>query len=277
VFLICIYRELKREGIITYHELVSEAECEVDRNRKKKLELVLSGFPEKYRNVANSFDQNINNDDNQISHFLDADGKWIRAEAITTREMQWILKKAMDKITSQDFNHKTGIDNYDPNNIKRFRQSCKNPKLRNIYFRMINNDFFTHERMFKYKMVESPMCPRCGSIENMKHQIWECFEAQNIWNLYNNFIMTTRAPNTHLIRNYESIFQIDNVDCINIIRIKIVQEMIQIVRPTKWQKTDLVDLIQNLKNIEKYNAKLNYVEDKIKLKWNITNTYLETE
>jgi hypothetical protein len=53
--------------------------------------------------------------------------------------------------------------------------------------------------------------------------------------------------------------------------------MIQIVRPTKWQKTDLVDLIQNLKNIEKYNAKLNYVEDKIKLKWNITNTYLETE
>jgi cyclopropane fatty-acyl-phospholipid synthase-like methyltransferase len=87
VFLICIYRELKREGIITYHELVSEAKCEVDRNRKKKLELVLSGFPEKYRNVANSFDQNINNDDNQISHFLDADGKWIRAEAITTREM----------------------------------------------------------------------------------------------------------------------------------------------------------------------------------------------
>jgi len=89
--------------------------------------------------------------------------------------------------------------------------------------------------------------------------------------------MTTRAPNTHLIRNYESIFQIDNVDCINIIRIKIVQEMIQIVRPTKWQKTDLVNLIQNLKNMEKYNAKLNHVEDKIKLKWNITNTYLETE
>jgi hypothetical protein len=27
-------------------------------------------------------------------------------------------------------------------NIIKFRKNCKNPKLRNIYFRLIHNDFF---------------------------------------------------------------------------------------------------------------------------------------
>jgi hypothetical protein len=33
--------------------------------------------------------------------------------------------------------------------IEMLKFKCKNPKLRNIYFRIIHNDFFTHVRMKK--------------------------------------------------------------------------------------------------------------------------------
>jgi hypothetical protein len=38
-----------------------------------------------------------------------------------------------------------GIDIFDEDNNTRFRNNCKNPKLRNTY----SNDFFTHVSMKK--------------------------------------------------------------------------------------------------------------------------------
>jgi hypothetical protein len=66
---------------------------------------------------------------------------------ITVKELQVTQKNAMKKIDILDVKNKVGIDNIDEDNITRFRSNCKNPKLRNIYFRLIHNDFFTHVRM----------------------------------------------------------------------------------------------------------------------------------
>jgi hypothetical protein len=38
--------------------------------------------------------------------------------------------------------------------------TARNPKLRNIYFRLIHNDFFTGVRMKKYRMTKDDECPR---------------------------------------------------------------------------------------------------------------------
>ncbi len=51
-------------------------------------------------------------------------------------------------------------DNFDEDNIARFRNNCKNPKLINILFRLIQNDFFMHVTMKKYNMTLKDECPR---------------------------------------------------------------------------------------------------------------------
>ena len=67
--------------------------------------------------------------------------------SITVKELQVTLKNALKKIEALDVKNKLGIDNFDEENITRFRNNCKNPNLRNIYFRLIHNDFFTRVRI----------------------------------------------------------------------------------------------------------------------------------
>jgi hypothetical protein len=45
------------------------------------------------------------------------------------KELQVTLKNALMKIDVLDFKKKLGIDNFDEENITRFRSNCKNPKL----------------------------------------------------------------------------------------------------------------------------------------------------
>ena len=84
----------------------------------------------------------------------------------------------MNKITKQNFNVKLEIKNFDKNNFTKFRHHCKNVKLRHIYFRLISRDFFTMEKMLKYKMVSSDKCQRCNGKEIFEHLFWECVEAK---------------------------------------------------------------------------------------------------
>jgi hypothetical protein len=103
---------------------------------------------------------------------------------ITVKELQVILKK----IDVLDVKNKLGIDSFDEENITRFRSNCKNPKLRNIYLRLIHSDFFTHVRMKKYTMTVTDECPRCGITETSKHLLYECAHVRNIWSLFNNLM-----------------------------------------------------------------------------------------
>jgi hypothetical protein len=89
------------------------------------------------------------------------------------------MKNAMKKIDVLDIKNK-GIDNFDKENITRFRRNCKNPKLRNIHFRLIHNNFFTHVRMKKNRMTITDECPRCNMTETSKHPIWECIHVKNL-------------------------------------------------------------------------------------------------
>ncbi len=123
-----------------------------------------------------------------------------------------------------------GIDNFDEENITRFRSNCKNPKLRNIYFRLIHNDFFTHVRMNKYKMKVTDECPRCNMTEASKHLLWECTHVKNIWSLFNDLM--NHIKNGHeCVSNYEDVFQTREMPAVTIVKAKIIQALIQIERP----------------------------------------------
>jgi hypothetical protein len=50
---------------------------------------------------------------------------------------------------------------------------------------------------------------------------------------------------------------------------KIIQEMIQIKRPTGWTMETIRKIAMEMKNIELYNSKTNNSIDKMKKKWNM--------
>ena len=124
------------------------------------------------------------------------------------------------------------------------------------------------ERMYKYKMVNNNKCKRCEEIEDYKHLIWECREAKKVWMAYNEFV-TQHDLQEEKIREYDNIFMIGKLGVLSTIKIRLIQEMIQIERPVNWSLEKIVKLVNEIKCIEMFNAtKINKLE-KTKRKWNI--------
>ena len=159
------------------------------------------------------------------------------------------------KVSVQDFNVRLGTIDFNTENINKFRHQCKNVKLRHIYFRLISKDFFTMEKMFKYKMVTNNRCKRCGEVETYKHLLWECREAKNIWQLFNEFVTNINQMNEK-VQEYDNVFRIGNVENVSKIKLKIIQGMIQIERPKCWTIEKINEIANENRCIELYNAKL---------------------
>ena len=111
---------------------------------------------------------------------------WKELDKVTTKELQCTLKVALNKVSNQDFNTRLGTTVYNKEFIGKFRKQCKNVKLGHIYFRLVSKDFFTMEKMFKYNMVNSDKCNRCGEVQSYRHLLWECRRARKIWYVIDN-------------------------------------------------------------------------------------------
>jgi hypothetical protein len=266
---LCIYNH----GFGDYEtllDLVREAETERDKKRSKLIEMILSNFPKELRRIALCFDENINLINNDISE-IHLDEGWVKIEELTVKIIQGSLKTALGKTTTLDVKSKVGIEEFDRNNFIKVRQQCTNTKMRTNYHRLINNDFFSHERMFKFNMTNNDKCPRCNQIETTRHMLWECRDAGNIWRLLNE-IMVSASLSGEQILKYLDIYKITENSSITHIKMKIIQEMIQIDRPKGWNRKKLIDTIQSVANIEKYIYKKNKSENKWKSKWKIINS-----
>ncbi len=122
--------------------------------------------------------------------------------------------------------------------------------------------------------VESNECERCNIEETTKHLLWECVHANNIWSIFN-VIMSKIGRNTDSVGNYDNIYDIPASPAIVIVKLKIIQEMVQVVRPKMWNMSKMINLIRDLKNIESYNAKINRMVNKFNNKWSIFENILK--
>jgi hypothetical protein len=181
----------------------------------------------------------------------------------------------MKKIEEQDFNRKLGVEDFDNDNVTKFRKNIQNSKLRNIYFRLINNDFFTRERMLKYKMTTDDKCSRCNNTENTKHLLYECVQAKNIWTLFNS-LMTKTKQDSSKVEQYRDLYKVSNHPAINLVKIKVIQSLIQIIRPINWSENNLTDIINDSRNLEKYISVKNRTERQFEKKWDIFKDLAQT-
>jgi len=268
LLVICLLKPLTINGITTLGELIQNHEFEMDRKIVKAMKIIMSIFPKKVINISKCYIEGINDISENLKVIRNHDNMWKDINSITVKEMQTMMKIILKKTESTNFEQKLGLVNFQEDFITKFRSKCQNAKFRNLYFRLIHNDFFTHVRMYKYKMSQSECCPRCGITETARHLLLECMHAKNIWNLYNQVIKGDK------VNKYEDLFNIGDSQCEIMIKMKIIQELIQIDRPKNWDKKKIVNVIKNLMNIEKYNA----IKNKKILKFNkIWNKYSNLE
>jgi hypothetical protein len=110
------------------------------------------------------------------------------------------------------------------------------------------------EKMFKYKMVDNNKCIRCAEVETYKHLLWECREAQKIWEIFNNFASQSNDQKERIL-NYKDVFEIGNKASLNKIKIRIIQGMIQMERPKNWTMDNIIKLANEINRIEIFNTK----------------------
>ena len=254
----CVYRPLLREGVETLHELVGEGEIEHDRNRLKRLKMVIQAFPIQLSDLASSFDDDTQTNNEDKIFIMGEKGNWLDLQKVTTKEMQELLKVVLNKVSSQNQEVKLGIGSFEKEDIMKFRHKCKNTKLRHIFFRLISGDIFSKERMCKFGMIDSNRCERCGQVETTRHLLWDCVESSKIWKLFNDWL-ENKLSLSNRMNEYSHVYMVDNDSHVCKVKMKIIQEMIQIIRPSNWNIDKIEHLSMEIIRIERYNKLKRYL------------------
>jgi hypothetical protein len=138
-------------------------------------------------------------------------------------------------------------------NIRRFQKQCKEVKMRNVFYRLLNRDFFYAERMLRYRMIDSPDCTRCGEIETNDHLLYNCQFSVRMWSIYNE-VIKEYFNSEYWIGRIEDIFNFNSGPIENCLKIKLINNLIQIKRPIHWSKEKILGMALETKKIEKYIA-----------------------
>jgi hypothetical protein len=266
VLAVCVLKKLNDLGITTLGELMLAYEYEENININKSMKIIINSFPKHLINIAKLFNEDINSDREKFDYMLIKPHIRVLLTSISTKDLQITLKNALNRIDKPNFDEKLGIINFDTTNIIQFRSNCKNSKLRNIYFRLIHNDFFTHSRMFRYKMTSNDKCPRCGDVESTKHLLWDCSQVRHIWSLFNKLVQSVGSHCDQVLK-YDDVYTATSSAAINLIKIRLIQEMIQIERPAGWTDIHITKILNEIMNCEKYNATKSNSITKFYNKW----------
>jgi hypothetical protein len=120
--------------------------------------------------------------------------------------------------------------------------------------------------MLKFKMTDSDECERYGAEETTKHLLWDCPSSQLAWkNL--NYILEENNLGLDKIVSYEKIFDFGGTVCAILIKLKLINEFIQIERPRHLSKSKIYTMVNQLINTEKYIATKNQKLEKFKERW----------
>ena len=106
--------------------------------------------------------------------------------------------------------------------------------------------------MCRFGMINNSTCERCREIETTKHLLWGCLESRNIWEVFNSWI-SNNTLDSHRVTEYQDIYRIDDNAHVCKVKMKIIQEMIQIQRPNGWNMEKIVLISKDIKKIELYN------------------------
>jgi len=262
----CIFSKIKAEGIECLNEVIMEMEFTKDITRQKNLKYITMQFPPGILEIANNYNGEINRKEGDLNHFYLGEDIFVPVKDITVKSLQAKLKIAGGKVEIVKYEDKLHLEEFDRAGISEVRKKITNVKLRQIFYRLINNDFYTKVRMLRFKMVENNECERCGQEETTRHLLWECWGAQKAWKGFND-ILGEKGIEVGKVNDYKDIYNYSGTAVISTIKLKIVNELIQIERPKNLNVRAVERIIEKLKNTEKYIAIKNKKEINFYSKW----------
>jgi len=222
----CWFKKLKEEGIEVLGQLIQEIEYTNEPDKLSMLKFIEKRFPKEILDSARNFSFEINEREN-LTHIYLGNDFFSPVGEVTVKQLQVLLKKCLGKVESPDYNNKLEISNFDKQNIIEVRRQIHNVQLRNIFYRLINKDFFTKVRMLRYKMVPNNECEKCAEVEDYKHLIWECYFVRKTWKNLNNILKINNLE-CDTVNSYQDLFNFRISPATNTIRLKIIQHFIQI-------------------------------------------------
>ena len=91
-----VYRPLLREGVKTLHELAGEEEIEHDRNRLKRLRMVIKAFHPGKAELATTLNEDLNVKINLSCNEMGKNGNWLKLNKSQGVMAQMARQKAQD-------------------------------------------------------------------------------------------------------------------------------------------------------------------------------------
>ena len=121
----------------------------------------------------------------------------------------------------------------EPDNWQKNIWQIKNPHLRAYRLKLLYKDIFSNERRHKFGISDSPNCEICGQVESVSHQLFECTNAQRLWDLYSRLtgksirnmlqiIMATERIDVEIVKSIiiKRLIQIDRSKNVNLAQLK---------------------------------------------------------
>ena len=139
-------------------------------------------------------------------------------------------------------------------------------KLRSFQFRLLHNKIFCNNVLYHWRVVNSQICDYCKYKQTPLHLLYSCSRAKRIWSQLGDYIDDfgfdfQATPSKIILNNFD-------IPIINFI-VLVIKQMLFRFKCTKEELTwsEIVREIENLYEIELYNAILNRKLAKHVYKW----------
>ena len=114
---------------------------------------------------------------------------------------------------------------------------------KNVLLKIAHGDIYTKEKLNRFGLVDSSLCPRCDQIETLQHKLFGCIYASKIWLEFlkhSNSLTGENLINEPLINKIFGTFRTANLEYITIAA-EIMQRILQLkddqtflIRPNKF-------------------------------------------
>ena len=72
-------------------------------------------------------------------------------------------------------------------------------KIREFQYKLLNNIVFTNDKLFRFKMIDSPFCAFCQTeVESLEHLFFHCNVTKTFWNLLSSWLIRQKIITTSL-------------------------------------------------------------------------------
>ena len=62
-------------------------------------------------------------------------------------------------------------------------------KIREFQYKLLNDIVFTNEKLFRFKMIDSPFCPFCKKdVESLEHLLFHCTFVESFWKTFTSWL-----------------------------------------------------------------------------------------